>query len=218
MLERAAAGAARGDLGAGAFVHRANAERIAAALVLEPEVDAAASAIMLLVAQLAAGDAVTSIAPPETEVGHDWPSDLFVNEATCGVVEGTMPSGASDAVPRWLAVGVSWRLRAGDDPGADPGRTALHEELGELDAMALLEALGRSWVLWLHRWEEEGPARIGREWSARRVERARPGQGDGGAGPESGERVLGLGDGGDLIVASDGGTRALALLDAWGRT
>lgn len=212
VLERAARGAAEGRHRAGALLHRVTDRRIALALVMEPEVPRERCAAMLLVAQLAASEALAALGPPETESAHRWSGELLVNGAGCGRVEGTMPSevrgeGGGESPPDWLAVSVTLLRALDDDPGLDPDRTSVNEELGVVDPEALIETVARHWMLWLHRWDTEGMAPVARAWEKRSADRM---------APLAGGAYLGLSEAGDLLLAGEGGATATAsLLGQW---
>ena len=208
VLERAARGAREGRHRAGALLHRATGERLALALVLEPEVPREACASMLLVAQIAASEALALVGPPETETAHRWGGELLVNGAHCGMVEGALPAAnEADAPPDWLAVAVTLARAARDDPGLEADTTSLDEELGAHEPDALIETIARHWMLWLHRWDTEGFAPVAREWEKRSADRA---------ATHAGGAYLGLSDVGDLLLAGEGGAAvAASLLDRW---
>ena len=205
VLDRAAEGAARGTFGAGTLVHRVDPSRIAVALVLEPEDDAAKAAQMLLVGQVAAASALAALAPPETEIGVCWGGALTLNGARCGGVRGRLDR-IDEPHPAWLAVEVALTLAVRGEPGRDPSRTGVADEIGPFPFEPWIASLARHWKLWIHRWESEGLAPIGSEWKARMV-----------ADPTtlSTQTILGLDQGGSAIVRSGDGIRSQSVLDLW---
>ena len=209
VLDRAAAMAAGGEAEAGTLLYRHAPDRWSLALVLEPEVGPVAAAAMLPLAQLALGEGLGEIAPSGTDVALRWTGEVLVNRGVCGRVEGIMPAG--DA-PSWLAVGPTLRLALAGEPGHDPSRTALREEIGPIDPVALTEATGRCWLRWLHRWESDGLAPVARAWLEMAADRGERVEAPGASGT-----FVGLDDEGGALIAGVGDTTALPLLTLWRR-
>ena len=209
VLDRAAREAAGNRAGAGDMFTRIDS-RIAMALVLEPDVSRETSHQMLLVAQVAAGEAIAALAPPETEVTHRWDGALVVNGATVGSVGGRCAANDRGS-PEWLAVGVRLDCEPRErDPGHDPGRSALVDELGPLDATEIAEAIARHWMAWLHDWESAGWPAVARAWDGR----AMPGQSIALPGGRDGA-LLGLDEGGSALVRGANGTVVVPLASLW---
>ena len=213
VLDRAREGAATRAFEAGTFLYRLD-DRLAFALVLEPEVGPSRAAAMHLLAQLAFAEAILSVAPPETSIDLAWTGDILLNGARVAVTEGAM--GEPDAgVPSWLAIATTASLEAREDGGRTPDRTTLRAELGpDLDVLDLIEAAARQWTLWLYRWDAEGLAPLARQWTTHAptgtVVEARN---------ENGELVkgafLGLDENGNALIDSGGTTQVLPLLALW---
>ena len=234
VLERAARAAAAGEAGAGTLLWRHDAGRWSVALVLEPEVGPARAAAMLPLAQLALAEALAMLAPAGTQVALRWTGEVLVNGAACGRAEGVMAATTDGrrtegrraegrraeerrateggGVPAWLAVALVVPLAGSGEPGHDPGRTTLHEEIGPVDPVEMTETVGRHWLAWLNRWEEEGLAPVARAWGAMAADLGAPVEAGGRRG-----RFLGLDDEGGALLATDEGTAALPLLDLWRR-
>lgn len=209
VLLRAAEAAAAGAADAGTLFYRHLPDRWALALVLEPEVGSSAAAAMLPLAQLAVGEALGELAPSGTDVALRWTGEVLVNRGVCGRVEGVMANGEA---PAWLAVGPALRLGLQGEPGHDPQRTALTEEIGPVDPVALTEATARCWLRWLHRWDADGFAPVARAWLEMATDRGQRIEAPGASGT-----FVGLDDEGGALIAADGGTLALPLPSLWAR-
>ena len=210
LLDRAAVGAATGEYEAGAFLHRISDDRIVCALVLEPEVDRAGTAQMLPLAQVATGEALSTLAPPDTRVEYHWTGEIALNGAVCGIARGRMAHDGGD-VPDWLAVEVRLRRTGAGEPGHDLARTSLNDEMGpSIDATDLVESVARHLVLWLHRWEDEGFGPLARKWSKQIAGTGEPLEVGGTTGT-----LLGVDETGAALVKAADRTVALPLLDLW---
>lgn len=214
VLDRAKEGAAAGVFEAGTLVYRCD-DRLAFALVLEPEVGPDRAAAMHLLAQLAFAEAIMSIAPPETTVDLVWTGAIHLNGARVGQVEGAMGEPDETGVPGWLAIATTAVVESFKDGGRTPDRTSLTDELGpDLDPLDLIEAAARQWTLWLYRWDREGLAPLARQWTTH----ARTGTVIT-SRSESGEPVegafLGLDESGNALIENDGATHVLSLLALW---
>ena len=80
-FERACADAAAGSAQAGATYWGRSMSDVKLAIVLEPDVSAAASLQMLISLMVGFGDAFGSIGPPEVGMFYRWPMALVVNDA-----------------------------------------------------------------------------------------------------------------------------------------
>lgn len=160
---------AKAGSGAGTLVWSQSLERFDCAVVFEPDRSLERSLPALYVAALAIADALTANGPPNKLVTFAWPQLILVDGAAVGATRMAWPEGvADDAVPEWLVVGASLRMRwpAGlDDPGRMPGETALHEEgFGEVEAPALIESFSRHLLNRTSRWIEDGFDPIAYDW------------------------------------------------------
>ena len=201
MVELAARDAVRNRIGAGTFRHRADGDALAFALVLEPEVDGDRPFEMRPLAQVAIGEGLAAVAPPETELRHDWQGRIWVNGAVCGALECVADETASP--PAWLVIGARLALAGRGEPGRHADRSTLEDEMGAFDPLAAIEAVARSLVGWLYRWETEGFAPVAREWTARRL------PGDTVEVEGVAHRFLGLADHGDLLTEDVDGRRVI---------
>ena len=164
-FEAACLRAARG-VDAGLVCHAVAADRLAAALVLAPEVPLADAASMLPLCGVGFQNALGALAPPEVAVHLDWDGGLRVNGARCGRLAIAASTDDPDAVPDWIVVGLEIPiLPTGGAPGDDPDQTCLAEEgCVEVAPDRLLEAWSRHSLVWIRRWEEEGARPLHAEW------------------------------------------------------
>lgn len=151
---------------AGTVVHNITVDRLAAALVLAPEVPLARAMAMLPACGLGFQNALGALAPPEVAVHLDWAGGIRVNGARCGRLRAAAGARDPAALPGWLVIGLEIPLLAlTDRPGETPDATALYEEgCAEVDPATLLEAWTRHTLVWINRWEDEGPRRLHAEW------------------------------------------------------
>lgn len=151
---------------AGLIVHNITADRLMAALVMAPEVPLEEAMAMLPACGVGFQNALGALAPPEVAVHLDWDGGLRVNGASCGRLR--VAAGGADpaATPGWLVVGLDLALmQLVESPGDTPDRTALYEEgCGDVDPVSLLEAWARHTLVWIARWEDEGPRALHAEW------------------------------------------------------
>ncbi|WP_135501214.1 biotin/lipoate--protein ligase family protein [Roseovarius aestuariivivens] len=164
-FEKACAMAALG-CDAGLIVYAPSVDRLTAALVIAPEVPLEHAMAMLPACGVGFQNALGALAPPEVAVHLEWTGGIRVNGASCGHFRAA--AGASDpkAMPGWLVVGLEVPLLlAGTSPGEAPDRTALYEEgCADVDPVELLEAWARHTLVWITRWEDEGPRALHAEW------------------------------------------------------
>ncbi len=164
-FEKACAMAALG-CDAGTIVHNVGANRLAAALIMAPEVPLEQAMAMLPTCGVGFQNALGAIAPPEVAVHLEWAGGLRVNGAACGRLR--VMAGKTDpaAMPGWLVVGLELPLMLTDAvPGDAPDRTALYEEgCADVDPVALLEGWARHTLVWITRWEDDGPRTLHAEW------------------------------------------------------
>ncbi|MGR3802896.1 biotin/lipoate--protein ligase family protein [Marinibacterium profundimaris] len=158
---------ARAGCDAGLLCWRVTDETAEAALVLAPEVPLGAAMVMLPLCGVGLQNALGALAPPEVAVHLGWDGALYVNGGRCGGLSASAPADDPAALPGWLVIALSLRLRLDlDAPGEAPDETALSEEgCGEISATLLLEAWARHTLVWLQRWEEDGAAPLHAEWS-----------------------------------------------------
>ena len=153
---------------AGLVTHAITHDRLAAALVLAPEVPLADAVAMLPLCGVGFQSALGALAPPEVAVHLEWDGTVRVNGARCGGLRMASDTADTDAMPGWLVVGLDLALWPEDDaaPGLAPDRTSLFAEgCGEVDPVHLLEAWARHSLLWIDRWETDGPRALHAEWA-----------------------------------------------------
>jgi biotin-(acetyl-CoA carboxylase) ligase len=164
-FEKACAMAALG-CDAGLIVYNVAANRLAAALVMAPEVPLGKAMAMLPACGVGFQNALGALAPPEVAVHLDWAGGMRINGATCGRLRVMASTDDPKEQPQWLVVGFELPLvLAGGRPSCTPDETALYEEgCTEVDATNLLEAWARHTLNWITRWDEEGPRPLHSEW------------------------------------------------------
>jgi biotin-(acetyl-CoA carboxylase) ligase len=150
----------------GLVVHNLSADTLRAAIVFAPEVALEEAMAMLPTCAIGFQNALGALAPPEVAVHLTWDGLILVNGARCGHLR--VAAGTTDPVstPAWLVVGVELPLwPASDDPGQTPDDTALYAEgCADVDAITLLEGWVRHSLVWINRWQDEGPAPLHAEW------------------------------------------------------
>ena len=199
---RAVSRARDGRLGAGDLVWIDAADRLEAALVMEPEVPRERCAEMVPLVAVAFGDALGAIAPPEIAVTYLWPDRLLVNGAEAGRLRLALAEGSP---PAWLVIGLTVAIRPdANDPAGEPGRDATRTNLwdegcGDLGTRDLLAATARHTVATLHGWEEDGFGPIHRNWTGRHADE---------------EDFVALDDHGNALVREGGATVSRDLIRA----
>ncbi len=202
-FDKACALAAAGEAEAG-FVWSDRADRAECAVVLAPDRPLAAARLVLLVAQLAAGEAIGALAPPLVAVTFGWPDRIDVNGARAGALRlGVGGAGAEDAVPDWMVLGLTLSVAgdpADDSPGRDLNRTSLYDEGGgTVTTCDVLATFARYLLKWLNRWQDEGFAPAAEAWSGRASGLGKPVELDHGGRRRKG-RPVGIDENGALIL------------------
>ena len=168
-FEHAAMRAAMG-CDAGLVVYALAGHVVQAALVFAPEVPLRDAMAMLPLCGIGFQNALGALAPPEIAVHLDWDGGIRINNAACGRFRCIASTTDPEAVPDWLAVGVTLTLYPLDDPdlaetGLRPDQTALYAEgCSEVSPPALVEAWARHSLHWINRWDGEGAAPLHSEW------------------------------------------------------
>jgi len=164
-FEKACAMAALG-CDAGLIVYNVAANRLAAALVMAPEVPLEKAMAMLPACGIGFQNALGALGPPEVAVHLEGAGGMRINGATCGRLRVMASTDDPTQQPQWLVVGFELPLvMAGGRPGCTPDETALYEEgCADVDATNLLEAWARHTLNWITRWDEEGPRPLHSEW------------------------------------------------------
>ncbi|MEQ5870974.1 DUF4444 domain-containing protein [Sagittula sp. NFXS13] len=151
---------------AGLVTHRIAADQVGAAIVMTPEVPLAKAMTMLPLCGVGFQNALGALAPPEVSVHLEWGGAIRVNGARCGRLRVFASDTDPAAVPDWIVVGWDLALLPLDpETGNDPDRTALYAEgCADVDPATLVEAWARHSLLWIARWEDEGPRPLNAEW------------------------------------------------------
>jgi BirA family biotin operon repressor/biotin-[acetyl-CoA-carboxylase] ligase len=213
--------ALKGKAGAGDLYWSEDQDRLAMALVLEPEVAPERCNDMLFVAMVAFGDCVGALAPPEVGVYYRWPQAILVNGGQVGTARlGLAPGRTETGAPDWLVVGLDAAIRTPrhiTDPGLYAERTTLWEEgCFGLTRTELLESCSRHLKTWLFLWESEGVRPVREAWLGRA-----PAMGETVRLTYEGEElegaVLGLDDAGNLLLKRGQDTALLVLSHALDR-
>lgn len=199
---RAARAAMATEAGAGDLFWSRDTDRVALALVLEPDVPRERCQEMMFLMMVAFGDAFGATAPPEVGLHFTWPQGILVNGAQAGRARLRLPP-AGEEPPPWLVVGLEVTIRPderGPEGGEAPDRTTLWDEgCGELDRTRLIESAARHALSWLHRWEEDGFAAIHADWLGRSEEQGKVVMIETAHGRRNGT-FLGLDDVGNLLL------------------
>jgi BirA family biotin operon repressor/biotin-[acetyl-CoA-carboxylase] ligase len=189
------------------------------AVALAPEQPLEPSLPIVLVTELALGDALGALVPPVVAVTFGWPDRIEVNGAIAGGVRMAYAEPSSpQAIPDWMVLGIRLALRGGwaegEEPGRRPDRTTLADEgCGEVTTVDLLEAFGRHFLAWINRWQEDGPATVQKAWLARATGLGRPVEVRVG-GKTLGGTFSGLTEHGGMRLARDGVSQTIALNEA----
>ncbi len=213
----AAEQAAAGTAGAGDLYWADHEHQLRAAIVLEPDADAAHVEAIHLATMVALGDCIGALSPPEVGIFYRWPDKICANGAVVGMARFVAGPPADGAAPAWLITGVDVSIRA-EHPNFEPGRTpditTLWEEgCGDIRLVPLLESFARHLNTWIHTYETDGTRPVHEAWMARaegRGETIVVGVGN----VERSGTFLGLDECGDLILKTERGTELLSLKDA----
>lgn len=147
-------------------------DRLEMALLLEPEAPAAQTALVHTVAAVALADALGSLLPPLRPVAFALPGTVLLDGASVGGLCLRLAPSDAHAIPAWCILEIVVDLLPGaEEPGHTPWRTCLGEAGGAaITAAALLEALCRHLLVWMHRWSEDGFAPVAAAWNARQTQ------------------------------------------------
>lgn len=201
--------AAREGCDPGLICYRTGAECLSAAVVFAPEVVLADAVMALPICGIGVQNALGALAPPEVGVSLEWSGAVRVNGGVVGGLRIMGPNRVCDAVPDWLVVALDLVLDdPSDAPGETPDRTTLFEEgCGDIDPVTLLEAWARHTLVWLHRWESEGPRPIHAEWQGLVHGLGQPVAVRGGSG-----QFLGVDERLGMLIKDEGGATRLVPL------
>ena len=169
-MAKAIARAAAGESGLVCF--SAATHVLDMAITLAPEVDRARAMQMQATLMVALGDSIGALAPPEVGVRYRFPGAVLLNGGHAGVVRiAAAPGTDSGEPPGWVVVSAQLRLHFTDDGGSAEYRmanTSLGEEGGGfVSRTRLVESLSRHFLVWLHRWEDEGFRPVHEAWMQR---------------------------------------------------
>lgn len=156
----------------GLVIWQAEADRLAAAVILAPEQPLEQAMGATFAVALGLGDALGALAPPEVAVHYDWPGRFRVNGARCGRMRAQASTTDPAAEPDWLVVGIEIPFlppaERTEEPGLHADETCLAEE-GCIDIapLQLLESWSRHMLVWLNRLETDGFAPLHAAWRER---------------------------------------------------
>ncbi|WP_120502233.1 biotin/lipoate--protein ligase family protein [Roseovarius sp. EL26] len=150
----------------GLVIYHVAANRLAAALVMAPEVPLEQAMAMLPACGVGFQNALGALAPPEVAVHLEWSGGLRINGATCGRLRAAAGDTDPALEPDWLVIGLELPLmQMGESPGDTPDQTALYNEgCADIDATTLLESWARHTLNWITRWEDDGNRALHAEW------------------------------------------------------
>ncbi len=160
----------------GTLVYAQTDAAVDLAVILAPEMPLARALDAMLALQLATGDAIGALSPPEVAVQIAPPAGLVVNGGSCGGFRAAAPVAMPEVEPGWLTLGL-WLavMTRSTDPGADPDHTTLHDEgCGDLTVPHLIESLARHFLVWIDRLADEGRAPLVAAWQLRLIDPTAP--------------------------------------------
>lgn len=151
---------------AGLVVYQFRPDMLRAAIVFAPEVPLREAAIILPICAIGFQNALGALAPPEVAVHLEWGGNIRVNGGIAGTLRAAAPTTRPEAEPDWLVVALDLAIwPADEETGLTPDVTALFTEgCADVEAPALLEAWTRHSLVWINRWQDEGPRPIHSEW------------------------------------------------------
>lgn len=154
---------------AGTIVYNIRQQYMRAAFIFAPEITLEKACAMMIACGVGYSNALGALAPPEVAVHLDWHGDILVNGATCGGIKMAASHSDPAAMPEWLVVGLTVPLFPADDEGGfTPNQTTLFQEgCAEVDPVTLIESWARHTLVWINRWDDEGPAPLHAEWRSK---------------------------------------------------
>ena len=189
-------------------------------MILRPEAPDTAADQFVFVGALALGDAIGALISPGFDIALRWPGRVLVHggmvaEAAVGIDPGK--------VPEWIIVGAEVFLT--ETPAGRQGAVSFVEHCSErVDAVDMLEAFSRHFLVWTNTWMDGGFAPLGEAWKQRAQglgENLAHGGGDGGDGAlggtfsdidAAGRLVLVAADGTRHVVRSAGAMGAMSAI------
>ena len=144
---------------AGTMLYNIGGEDLRAALILAPDVPLVQAMAMLPACGIGFQNALGAVAPPEVAVHLDWDGGIRVNGGLCGRLTPRSSTTDPGALPDWLIIGLQLQLWPADhDTGHTPDITALYAEgCADVDPAHLLESWARHTLIWINRWQDDGP-------------------------------------------------------------
>jgi hypothetical protein len=158
------------ESGAGTLTYVGRFDLAEFAVVLEPSEPLRTARRAFYAAMVALTDALHAYAPPNKEVGIDWPDAIRINGGLVGGGRLGWPSSAKeDEPPRWLVFGAMIRtVGITDRETVHPLASALDEEgFGEAGAVQITEAFARHLMLTTDIWQVDGFDAVAREFLLR---------------------------------------------------
>lgn len=159
------------ESGAGTLTYVGRFDFAEFAVVLEPGEPLRTARRAFYVGMVALTDALRDYAPPNKEIGIDWPDAIRVDGGFVGGGRLAWPASAKeDEPPRWLVFGAAIRTIAMTDgeAGVYPLASALDQEgFGEAGAIQITESFARHLMRALDAWQAEGFDGIAREFLSR---------------------------------------------------
>jgi BirA family transcriptional regulator, biotin operon repressor / biotin---[acetyl-CoA-carboxylase] ligase len=215
-FERGVALAAEGAQ-AGTLLWRTGEDACEGAVVLAPEQPRKTSLPVVLIAMLGLGDALGALVPAMVEVTFGWPDRIEVNGGVVGGVRFACAATATaEEVPDWLVIGFGIAVRGRRTAGAASDglrRTTLAEEGCAMPTLDLLEAFGRHFLSWIHRWQDAGVEPVQKAWLSRATGLGKPVEVRVGDQVRKGT-FTGLTETGALRLVRDGVAQTIALDEA----
>ncbi len=167
-MQRAKSGVRKGLYGAGDVLWSKRQDVADLAIVLEPEIPFENAVQMIPLTMVACGDCLGVVTPPQVGVSFHWPNAIKVNDGLVGHVRGISSTQTPGAVPDWLILGLSVRLRHNRknfEPGDDPAITALSEEgCEDLTRSQFIESFTRHFLTWINQWNDDGFKPVHAAW------------------------------------------------------
>lgn len=159
------------ESGAGTLTYVGRFDLTEFAVVLEPGEPLRTARRAFYAGMVALTDALRAYAPPNKEIGIDWPDGIRVDGGLVGGGRLGWPSSAKeDEPPRWLVFGAMIRTVAITDreAGVHPLASALDQEgFGEAGAVQVTESFARHLMRALDGWQTDGFDSIACEFLSR---------------------------------------------------
>lgn len=150
-------------------------DRLALALLLEPDRDRASTLLTFYAHADAAADVLAAHLPPLLPVTLAWPGWILVDGGRIGRLRLVLAEDRAGEPPAWLVLGLELELAGRPtEPGERPDRTSLAElGAGDLSTTLLAESWSRHFLAWLERLEREGFEPVRAAWNGRCHDRGR---------------------------------------------